>query len=55
MFKTEDGGATWSVIDVGGLFPNAVEALYVDPETPGTVYAATREGVFKTIVGGELE
>lgn len=60
LFKTTDGGASWSISD-NGLSVNSVDgplrpapnALAINPTTPSTVYIATNTGaVFKTINGG---
>lgn len=60
LFKTTDGGASWSISD-NGLAVNTVDgpqrpvpnALAINPTTPGIVYAATNTGgVFKTIDAG---
>src|SRR5215475_4432304 len=53
MFKTTDGGMSWSASNTG--LPNTtVVALAIDPTAPATVYAATNGGyrVFKTTDGG---
>ncbi|HKV12287.1 MAG TPA: hypothetical protein VJ725_29350 [Thermoanaerobaculia bacterium] len=44
--KSTDGGATWAPADTGlpGWF--GIRRLTADPETPGTLYAATDQGVF---------
>ncbi len=51
MFKSTNGGATWSAIDTGLTNPY-VEALVIDPATPSTLYAGTGGGVFKSMNGG---
>jgi len=58
VFKTIDGGATWSEASSGlpsrfqGPFL-AVTSLAVDPTDPNIVYAATSgDGVYKTVDGG---
>jgi len=52
VFKTTDGGASWSPVNTG-LTDNSVEALAIDPTAPATLYAGTRNnGVFKTTDGG---
>ncbi len=63
LFKTVDGGLSWSHSDAG-LLPGAVIRVVVDPLTPSTVYAATVAvtfrytfqmsggGVFKSTDGG---
>ena len=51
LFKSTDGGASWSPIDQG-LGSAVVHALAVDPITPGMMYAGTPDGVFKSVDGG---
>jgi hypothetical protein len=42
VFKSTDGGTTWSA---AGLSGNRVFALAIDPTTPSTLYAGTNAGV----------
>jgi hypothetical protein len=52
VFKTTDGGASWSPMN-SGLTNTRVQALAIDPVTPATIYAGTYGGgVFKTTDGG---
>lgn len=55
VFKTTDGGASWSAIN-NGLTNLLVFALAIDPATPTTLYAGTFAvgggGVFKSTDGG---
>ncbi len=46
MFKSTDGGVTWTPADPPG-FGNTV--LAVDPSDPATVYASNFQGVYKTV------
>ena len=46
VFKTTDGGASWSPVNTGltcgrSLSPCNVSALALDPTTPTTLYAGT--------------
>jgi uncharacterized repeat protein (TIGR01451 family) len=60
LFKTIDGGASWTVSDTGltvntvdGSFKVVANVLAIDPTTPSTVYAATNiGGIYKTTNGG---
>ena len=55
VFKSTNGGASWSVINSGPTFAyyNPVQALAIDPQTPSTVYAGIPgSGVFKSTNGG---
>ena len=62
VFKTTDGGASWSPVNTGltcaSAFPGGapfacpVSELALDPRTPTTLYAGTSDGVFKTTDGG---
>jgi photosystem II stability/assembly factor-like uncharacterized protein len=54
LFRSEDGGATWSRVS---LDPGTSAALFVsvafDPSTPGVAYAASSMyGIFKSVDGG---
>jgi photosystem II stability/assembly factor-like uncharacterized protein len=52
VFKSIDGGATWTATNAG-LGSSSIESLVVDPTHPATVYVATQYGgVFKTTDGG---
>jgi hypothetical protein len=57
VFKSTNGGRTWSTINIG-LNNRNVVALVIDPSTPSTLYAATagsatgNTGVYKTTDGG---
>jgi len=51
-FKTTNGGATWSGI-ASGLDATWVKSIAVDPQSTGTLYAATHGyGIFKSTDGG---
>jgi hypothetical protein len=51
IFKSTDGGASWSVVNTG-LTNSLVFALALDPTTPTTLYTGTGGGVFKSTDGG---
>jgi photosystem II stability/assembly factor-like uncharacterized protein len=56
VFKSEDGGASWRAANSGmPIFPNGaianVNALAIDPQDSGTLYATTNAGVFKSTDG----
>jgi photosystem II stability/assembly factor-like uncharacterized protein len=51
VYKTTDGGTSWSVLGNGGAF-DFLFAVAIDPLTPATVYVATNRGVFKSTDGG---
>ncbi len=51
VFKSTDGGASWSPVN-DGLRDLYVRALAIDPETPSTVYAGTQRGLHKSVDGG---
>ena len=51
VFKSADGGASWSAVNTG-LPATDVYALVIDPATPSTLYAGTNGGVFKSTNGG---
>src|SRR2546422_8267798 len=49
--KSIDGGTSWTE----SILPSAPgdrPALAIDPQTPSTLYAGTRGGLFKSIDGG---
>ncbi len=47
VFRTNDRGGSWT--DISGNLPNVpVNDLLLDPDLPGTLYAATDVGVFRT-------
>ncbi len=55
VYKSTDGGATWTGIDGSGDFglPDApVNSILVDPLNPATVYAGTDLGVFVSLDAG---
>jgi photosystem II stability/assembly factor-like uncharacterized protein len=58
VYKTTNGGNTWSVIN-NGLTDKHVLTLVVDPMTPSTLYVGTcnggdcKGGIFKSVDGGE--
>lgn len=51
-YKTEDSGLNWRFIN-NGLASYGVFSLAVDRKSPQTVYAATEDGLCKSIDGGE--
>ena len=60
VFKSTDGGANWRVVNSGlPSFPVPgggafwVNALTFDVSNPGTVYAATQSGLYKSTDGAE--
>jgi len=50
IFKSLDGGQTWQHADSGLI--GYTEILVADPSVPGTAYAATSGGLFKTTDAG---
>ena len=51
-FVSEDGGQSWSASSKGYTGAQ-VRALAVDPDQPGTIFAAARSGLFVSHNGGE--
>ena len=49
VFKTTDGGATWSATGLANVY---VSALAIDPVTPTTLYAVAWGGLYKSTDGG---
>ena len=52
MFRSTNGGRTWSAINNGLDDSRRVNAIVIDPLTPSTVYIATNFGVYKSSDGG---
>ena len=53
VFKSTDGGATWSAANDGLPMNAQVQTLAIDPATPRTLYAGTADGsVFRSTNGG---
>jgi photosystem II stability/assembly factor-like uncharacterized protein len=52
FLKSLNGGASWQPFR-SGLLVSAVTSIAPDPSTSTTLYAATREGVFKSVDGGQ--
>ena len=61
VYKSEDGGATWTLKDAGmprssetSTYTNGIFTLAIDPEDPSRLYAGTNfEGAFHSTDGGE--
>jgi len=51
IFKSTDGGVTWAGVS-NSLGRSFIAGLAIDPHTPATVYAATYNGIAKTVTGG---
>jgi photosystem II stability/assembly factor-like uncharacterized protein len=51
LFRTQDGGGTWSRID-NGLVADAVRSVAVDPTSPAVLYVGTSSALFKSTDGG---
>lgn len=49
VFRSSDGGASWRDIATGLANPS-VNALAIDPQSAGSIYAGTGGGVFATTV-----
>lgn len=52
IFKTTNGGASWSDAGSGLAERTLVRSLQIDPQIPATLYAGTSVGVFKSTDGG---
>jgi photosystem II stability/assembly factor-like uncharacterized protein len=53
VFKSTDGGTTWTSFSSGmPRFPYVL-LLLIDPQNPRQIYANTRSGLFRTADGGE--
>lgn len=51
VFKSTDGGGTWTAIN-SGLVDGVVYTVTIDPLNPATLYAGTTHGLYKTTDGG---
>ncbi len=54
VLKSTNGGSTWTLQSsfTGGSFPYYINDLYIRPDAPSTIYAATNTGLFRTTNGG---
>lgn len=56
LFKSTDGGTTWQSINNGTIntfgSPPRIHALAVDPKTPTTIYAASGDGIYRSLDAG---
>ena len=52
MFRSLNGGSSWSAVNTGLPDYANVLALAIDPTTPTTLYAGTYGGVFRSLNGG---
>ena len=53
VFKTTNGGATWTRTGPGLPFWLTIEALAVSGGSPAALYAATQGGLYRSLDGGE--
>ncbi len=54
VYKTEDGGATWTKLNQGVDFTYRVEDLAIDPNNPDIVWAVTNSNGFNSIFDGAI-
>ena len=52
IYKSTDGGTTWSSSNTGIPQAGLVYALAIDPKTPTTLYVGTASGVYKSTDSG---
>jgi photosystem II stability/assembly factor-like uncharacterized protein len=52
VFKTADGGASWTAVNSGLSVPGCVGLLVIDPRNASTVYAGASCGIYKTTDAG---
>ena len=48
LFRTTDGGATWTAINDGLIVNTGVSSIAIDPSNPSNVYVATGFGVYRS-------
>ncbi|MEM7587866.1 MAG: hypothetical protein AAF560_31045, partial [Acidobacteriota bacterium] len=53
IYRSEDGGDSWSRFDEGLPEINSFFALAIDPQTPTTLYASTIGTLYKSVDSGE--
>src|SRR5262249_38785227 len=51
IFRSNDGGGTWTVADSGITLPHEGRVIVVDPSSSPTIYAGTTHGVFNSTDG----
>ena len=54
IFRSEDGGETWSSFSFGIPGDAEVTSLALDPHTPSTLYAGTSSGIYRTRDAGGI-
>ncbi len=52
VFKSTNGGASWTAINSGITYSYTIYSLAIDPVNTNTIYAGTENGVFKSTNGG---
>jgi len=53
VFKSTNGGGSWSAVNTGLTNYTSVRVVAIDPQTPATLYSVTQtSGVFKSTNGG---
>src|SRR4051794_33972857 len=52
VFRSLDGGTTWSFASSGLKLQDTIRSLAVDVRRPDTVWAATYQGIYRSLNGG---
>src|SRR5437867_4925246 len=52
VFKSTNGGTSWTAVNTGLPFNTIAQALAIDPVNTATLYVGTTAGVFKSTNGG---
>lgn len=52
VFRSQDGGATWSFAGTGLNLDSTIVSLVVDARRPDTLWVATRQGIYRSVNGG---
>src|SRR6185312_4775335 len=52
LYRSSDGGDSWTLSNTGRPYPWEVDALAIDPEAPATLYAGDDGVVYKSVDGG---
>lgn len=52
VFRSQDGGVTWSFAGAGLNLDSTIISLVVDARRPDTLWVATRQGIYRSVNGG---
>lgn len=52
VYRTQDGGGTWTSVSAGLSQANPVNSIVIDPETPQRIFIGADVGIFRSEDGG---